>query len=119
MDAAIARGDHALAVTLFDELVARHPADRGVLRAASQYHARHGDADRACALLRRLRAAVPEQELYATQRLVDLYLERVRDPARALPELRRIAERFPGSAEAAGAERALRELRTGGVAAMR
>lgn len=62
-------------------------------------------------MLRRLRSAVPDQELYATQRLVDLYLERMREPVRALPELRRIVERFPGSPEAAGAEHALRKLR--------
>lgn len=118
VEAAIARGDHALATTLFDELTTVHPSDRGVLRAAAQYHARHGEAEQASALLRRLRSAVPDEELYATQRLVDLYLERVREPARALPELRRIVERYPGSPEAAGAERALRELREAGAVAL-
>ncbi len=43
------------------------------------------------------------RELYATQRLADLYLGALGDDGRAMVELRRLVERFPGTREGDGA----------------
>ena len=51
------------------------------------------------------------RELYATQRLIDLYLGPLGDDVRALVELRRLVERFPGTREAAAARNVLMRLK--------
>jgi hypothetical protein len=51
------------------------------------------------------------RELYATQRLIDLYLGPLGDDVRALVELRRLVERFPGTAEAAAARNVLLRMK--------
>jgi hypothetical protein len=73
-----------------------------------------GSADRAKTLLQRLRkasGASRADELYAAQRLVDLYPGPLRDPERAMSELRRIIQQFPGSRDAEGAQTVLAALR--------
>lgn len=51
------------------------------------------------------------RELYATQRLIDLYLGPLGDDVRALVELRRLVERFPGTKEAAAARNVLLRMK--------
>jgi len=51
------------------------------------------------------------RELYATQRLIDLYLGPLGDDVRALVELRRLVERFPGTKEAAAARNVLARMK--------
>ena len=51
------------------------------------------------------------RELYATQRLIDLYLGPLGDDVRALVELRRLVERFPGTKEAAAARNVLMRMK--------
>lgn len=51
------------------------------------------------------------RELYATQRLIDLYLSPLGDDVRALVELRRLVERFPGTKEAAAARNVLMKMK--------
>jgi hypothetical protein len=51
------------------------------------------------------------RELYATQRLIDLYLGPLGDDVRALVELRRLVERFPGTREAAAARNVLARMK--------
>lgn len=73
-----------------------------------------GSVERAKTLLQRLRkatGATRADDLYATQRLIDLYLGPLRDPDRAMSELRRIIQQFPGSRDAEGAQTALATLR--------
>ncbi len=50
-------------------------------------------------------------ELLVTQEIVDVYTHRLAAPQRAMPELARLAERFPGSKAAAWARQRLQELR--------
>ena len=61
---------------------------------------------------RRLSSDNPSRELYATQRMIDLYLGPLDDPTRAMMELKRLVERFPGSREAQSARAILKELRS-------
>lgn len=51
------------------------------------------------------------RELYATQRLIDLYLGPLGDDVRALVELRRLVERFPGTKEGAAARNVLMRMK--------
>ena len=72
------------------------------------------DRERARDLLLRLRQAAdagPADELYATHRLIDLYLGRPEDAGRAMVELRRMADRFPDTPDGQGALAELRRRR--------
>ena len=97
--AAIA-GDHALAAHLYEDLLARYPKDVGIARAAADFHVSgYGDVHRAESILRTLRTTNPAQEHYATQRLIDLHLGPNGERVKALSELRRLADRFPGTVD--------------------
>ena len=50
-------------------------------------------------------------ERYATHRLLELYLGVLADPGRAMVELRRMADRFPGTPHGQAALAALRRRR--------
>jgi hypothetical protein len=112
-DALEASGDVSGAIAAYDATLRESPGNPRVLRQAAELHWRAGDARRAAALLETLRRATPsrEDELYATQRLADLHLGSLGDDGRALVELRRLVERFPGTREADGALVALRRLK--------
>lgn len=111
-----ARGDMAGAAHLFDQLLATHGHDEALCRTVVDFHLRtSGMPERAESLLRTMRRDDPARyEAYATGRLADLYLGPLQQPERARTELRRLAERFPGTPEAAGALQAIAALRTNG-----
>jgi hypothetical protein len=113
LDALEAAGDVAGAIAAYDALLVREPANARALRQAAELHARAGQPRRAAVLLATLRSrsGLRQDELYATQRLADLYLGPLGDDGRALVELRRLVERFPGSREAEGARLALARLK--------
>jgi hypothetical protein len=72
------------------------------------------DPSRAIALFsegRRLAGDDRSRELYATQRLIDLYLGPLKNDPRALVELRRLVDRFPNSREGKSAVDVLRRLK--------
>jgi hypothetical protein len=112
-DALEAAGDVDGAIAAYDALLARDPGNARALRQAAELHVRAGRPARAAELFvaLRTRAASREDELYATQRLADLYLGPLGDDGRALVELRRLAERFAGTREAEGARLALARLK--------
>lgn len=112
-DAKEAAGDVAGAIAAYEETLRESPRNARALRQAAELHVRAGNAERAAALLQELRRVAParDAELYATQRLADLYLGALGDDGRAMVELRRLAERFPGTREAEGALVALRRLK--------
>ncbi|MCC6931505.1 MAG: hypothetical protein IT359_21125 [Gemmatimonadaceae bacterium] len=112
-DALEATGDVAGAIEAYEATVREQPENVRALRQAAELHVRAGHAPRAAELFAAVRrvATSREDELYATQRLADLYLGPLGDDGRALVELRRIAERFPGTREADGARSALRRLK--------
>jgi hypothetical protein len=55
------------------------------------------------------------KELYATQRLIDLYLGPLGNPVGALVELTRLVDRFPGTREAESAAAMIARLKQGTV----
>jgi hypothetical protein len=120
-----ARGDVPGALAAFERIIAEEPsAVRPRMRAAELYARKGADPARAAALFREIRAIAGvsrSDALYACSRLVDLYDGALDEPGRALVELRRIIELYPGTPVATHARDALprmkaRLLETGGTA---
>ena len=101
------------AIQWYDAEMQRLPRNVLVRIQSADLHARNERPTRAEALFIEARRLTSDrsEELYCTQRLIDLRLGALRVPARALPELRRLIERFPDSREAAGAQVALARLK--------
>jgi tetratricopeptide (TPR) repeat protein len=73
-----------------------------------------GRYEEAAAWFRRARRDAtlpPGHDLLVSQELIELYRGRLGQPQRAIPELARICERFPGTPNAAAAEGELAALR--------
>lgn len=116
-EAIAARGDLAEASAAFEALRKAHGGDTvATLKAEAElYSGLRGNPKKAKELFQRMRKAVDatrDDELYATHRLVDLYFGPLGDTDRALVELRRIVQRFPGTRDAEGAAMALERHRT-------
>lgn len=120
-----ARGDVRGALEAFERIIRERPeAVAPRLRAAELYAARGANPVRAEELFREIRG-IPgvsrRDALYACSRLVDLYDGALDQPGRAVVELRRIIELYPGTAVATHARDALprmkaRLLERGGTA---
>lgn len=114
-EALAARGDFESASAAFDAVRAEHGDSSALIRAEAAMHLRTGgDPIRARELLWRLRHATDASrvdELFATHRLLDLYLGVLADPGRAMVELRRMADRFPDTPDGQGALAELRRRR--------
>ncbi|MBA3672351.1 MAG: hypothetical protein H0W68_10065 [Gemmatimonadaceae bacterium] len=110
-----ARGDFAGALGSYEAVLAEQPhAVLPRVRAAELYAQKGRDLRRAVALFREVRD-IPDVPLrhavYASSRLVDLYDGPLDEPGRALVELRRMIEQFPGSPVADRAREALPRLK--------
>ena len=114
-EALAAAGNLDAASKAFEQVRREHGDTASLWRAEAEVQLRpEGNAERARELLMRLRKApdaTRADELYATHRLVDLYLGPLANEARAVAELRRIAERFPGTRDADGARAELERRR--------
>jgi hypothetical protein len=114
-EARAAHGDLAGALASFEELIAGSPDGVEVrLRAAEMYATQSTNPARAAELLREARdlpSATRAQALYASNRLIDLYLGPLGDEGRALVECRRLIERHPRSSAAAGARQVIERLK--------
>ena len=108
-----ARGDHAGALEAYDEAMRLRPMDPEPRFQAAELLAKSSTPEKAVRLFvqaRRLSGSNRSKELYATQRLIDLYLGKLDDPRRARAELRQLVKRFPGTREAAASQKLLGEL---------
>jgi hypothetical protein len=114
-DSLAARGDVAGALESFESVIADRPeAVAPRMRAAELYAAKGANPQRAAELFREIRSipGVPRREaIYACSRLVDLYDGVLNEPGRALVELRRIIELYPGTAVAQHARDALPRMK--------
>ena len=113
----VMRGRTDEALRVYEELIASPPTGvdpaEARLRAAELYIVT-GNVRRGAALLRevqRLPGVKPGQDIYASNRLVDLLLGPLDEPPRALVELRRLIERYPRTTAAAHARAALEKLK--------
>lgn len=111
----LARGDDRGAIEAFERHVTDDPGDpEPYLRIARLYRDRLEQPEPAAAWLDRCRRASridPGLELVVTQELIELYLNKLQQPRKAIPELNLICHKFPGTPNAAAAERELVELR--------
>jgi hypothetical protein len=109
--ALVMQGKVSEAVEAFEQRAAAMPHNIEVRIHAAELLAREGgNPERAAALLRQARAipglTVP-QDIYVAHRLADLLSGPLREPGRALVELRRIIERYPGTPAARDARAGL------------
>ncbi|HET7463835.1 MAG TPA: hypothetical protein VFJ82_21445 [Longimicrobium sp.] len=92
-----------------------HPDDPALCLFAADVHAREARdpaaAERLYLRVREISTATKTQDYAATNRLIDLYLGPLDDPARATRELERMRTRHAGTTAAAGAEKVLAQLR--------
>lgn len=114
-EAMIMRGDIDGALESYEAIIAEQPGNSAPrMRAAEHYARKNRNPARAAELLREIRdlpGAPVRDILYASSRLVDLYDGPLNEPGRAVVELRRIIERYPGSAFATHARTALPALK--------
>lgn len=115
IQAIAARGDVAGALREYESVIASDStAVEARIQAAELYATSRSDVARAAMLyseVRRMEGVAPERDLYASQRLIDLYDGPLRQPAKSLTELRRIVDRHYGTREAEYARAALAKRR--------
>lgn len=103
------------ALASFEEMIAATPdAIEPRIRAAELYAQDREGARRAAELLRqaqRIPSIAPGRDIYATNRLVDLLAGPLRDPGRAVVELRKLIDRYPTSTAAAHARDAIARIK--------
>lgn len=95
----------------FERLRAVAPNDGILLRQIAEFHLSQGNGEKSGEVLMQLRAlpgCTVSDELYATQRLIDLYLGPLQKPERAMVEMRRLADRYPDTPDGQGARAELR-----------
>ncbi|MFL5560536.1 MAG: hypothetical protein ACJ79K_03590 [Gemmatimonadaceae bacterium] len=110
IEAMAAAGDVAAALGAYEQVIHAEPTAVVPRAQAAELYARGSDHARAAALfaeIRRVPGCTSQQDLYATQRLIDLYDGPLAQPAKSLTELRRIVERHRDSREAPFARAAL------------
>ena len=110
IEAIAASGDVAGALGEYERVIAAEPAAIVPRAQAAELYARGSDHARAAALfaeIRKIPGCSAQNDLYATQRLIDLYDGPLAQPGRSLSELRRIVERHRDSREAPFARAAL------------
>ena len=104
IQAIAARGDITGALKEYEAIIAADPASvEARIQAAELYATTRTDVVRAAALYneaRRTEGVSAARDLYASQRLIDLYDGPLRQPTKSLTELRRIIDRHHGSREA-------------------
>ena len=109
------KGDLDGAAAAWDAAVAERPDHVLTLVRAGDFHLRlRSDAAAALERYQRARAlsgGSADTKRYVQQKIVDLYLGPLRDEGRAMVELRRLIDAFPGTREADGARAALTELK--------
>lgn len=117
--ALVMQGRVADALASYEAFIAANPARVDArLKAAELYVSSATDVGRAAALLRevqRLPNVSPADDVYASNRLVDLLLGPLQDAGRALVELRRIVDKYPSSRAAEHARSALMKLKSEGT----
>jgi tetratricopeptide (TPR) repeat protein len=113
LQALAARGDHAGALEAYDEAMRLRPMDPEPRFQAAELLSKSSTPQKAARLFiqaRRLSGSSRSKELYATQRLIDLYLGKLDDRPRARAELRQLVKRFPGTREAEASQKLLDEI---------
>ena len=114
-DSLIQKGRLPEALESFEALIAEQPLAADVrIRAAELYAKDESSVKRAAELFRevqRINGVSIGNDVYATNRLVDLFIGPLDNPSRALVELRRLIDRYPASSAAVNARATLAVLK--------
>ena len=114
-EAAAVRGDYEPAVVAYARYVMEDPSDpEPYFRIARIYRNQLQDFEQAAHWYRRARLEATldaGRDLQATQDLVEIYIHKLRQPRKAMPELARLIERFPHTPPARAAAEELGRLR--------
>lgn len=115
IDALIMRGDLDAAAAAWEQELVASGGSVGVLVKAADFHLRErNDAVRALDLFLLARAAgatTEDTRRYIQQKIVDIHLGPLADEGRALVELRRLIDAFPGTREASAARASLAAIK--------
>jgi hypothetical protein len=111
------RGDFAGAERAWDDACLEHPSNALVLVKSADFQLRL-KKDPAAALerfrrVREMQGASSELIRYASQKVIDIHLGPLADEGRALVELRRMVELYPGTREAADAREVIAKIKEG------
>ena len=113
--ALVMKGKVDEALASFETIISERPANVDVrVRAAELYISKKRDFRRGADLLRQAQgipSISPGEDVYVTNRLVDLFTGPLATPGRALVELRRLMHRYPDTPAASQAKAALSKLK--------
>jgi hypothetical protein len=113
--ALVMQRDYATALHLFEQRIIASPNEPRVLVAAADLYMTHGENPKRAAELYKEVQRVPNvstgHDIYASNKLADLYLGPLNERGKALVELRRLIERYPGSTVADHARLGLTNLK--------
>jgi hypothetical protein len=116
IEALEAKGDFTAALEAWERVVVETPdALAPRIHAADLYARKAKNPARAAELFRSVQAhpQAPDDTLrYVSQRLIDLLLGPLNDEGRALVELRKVADRWPGTPEGNGARAAIARIKS-------
>ena len=114
-DALVMRGDVARALASYEEIILASPNDPVPRVRAAELYLKNGQRDRAEALyksVQRMPRVSASDDVYVSNRLVDLYLQWPEREVRALTELRRLIETYPDTDIAKRARAGLANLKS-------
>lgn len=114
-DAMVMRGEVARALASYEEIILASPIDPAPRIRAAELYLKNGQRDRAEALykaVQRLPRVTTKDDVYVSNRLVDLYLQWPGREVRALTELRRLIDTYPDTDIAERASTGLANLKS-------
>ncbi len=121
--ALVMQRDYVGALALFEQRIQATPGEPRVRMAAADLYATHGQNPQRASELYREVQRIPEvgsgHDIYASNKLADLYFGPLRNPGRALVEFRRLIQRYPGTTAADHARAALENLKPDVIEAAR
>jgi len=113
--ALVMQRDYATALHLFEQRIAAAPNEPRVRIAAADLYMTYGENPKRAAELYKEVQRIPElgtgHDVYVSNKLTDLYLGPLNQQGKALVELRRLIERYPGSTVADHARMGLANLK--------
>jgi len=113
--ALVMKRDYAAALALYEQRIAQTIGEPRVRIAAADLYVTNGQNPQRAAELYREVQRIPNvmsgHDVYASNKLADLYLGPLADPGRALVEFRRLIERYPETKIASHARSALANIK--------
>jgi hypothetical protein len=113
--ALVMQRDYVTALHLFEQRISAAPNEPRVRIAAADLYMTHGENPKRAAELYKEVQRIPElgtgHDVYVSNKLADLYLGPLNQHGKALVELRRLIERYPGSTVADHARMGLANLK--------